>query len=160
MRQPEKRRDGLDSLEVPMTPMIDVVFQLMIFFVCTVSFRATEELLPANLLAAGAVPVESPLEPELEDLERIVVRIVSEGATIAWTVNDRPCGSLDQVRDLLYSAAELASDLPIVLDVDGEIPLGEVVDVYDLCRLAGFKKIQFAASTDAGMPAVPGPEAP
>ena len=47
-------------MEVKMTPMIDVIFLLLIFFVCTASFRAVEEVLPTNLSLPGAIGAESP----------------------------------------------------------------------------------------------------
>ena len=36
------------STELSMTPMIDVVFLLMVFFVCTASFKAAELVLPTR----------------------------------------------------------------------------------------------------------------
>ena len=44
-RSPFARRD---SLEIKMTPMIDVVFLLLIFFVWTASFQVVEYLLPRS----------------------------------------------------------------------------------------------------------------
>ena len=42
-KQAEKRRD------VTMTPMIDVVFLLLIFFICTASFQIVEQNLPSRI---------------------------------------------------------------------------------------------------------------
>ena len=38
-----------------MTPMIDVIFLLLIFFVCTASFQAPEQILPTNLRLPGSL---------------------------------------------------------------------------------------------------------
>ena len=46
------------------------------------------------------------------------------------------------------SDLEVAGELPVILDVDGEVPLEDVIDVYDLCRRIGLDRIQFAASVD------------
>ena len=35
--------------------------------------------------------------------------------------------------------------LPVILDVGGEVPLGDMIDVYDLCRLVRFERIEFAS---------------
>jgi biopolymer transport protein ExbD len=129
--------------DVAMTPMIDVVFQLMIFFICTASFQAAEELLPSHLAIASGTSTPAPIELEPE-LERIVVKAsFADGATL-WVVNERVCDSLPQVRDVLRAVAEIDRTLPVVLDVAGEVPLGDVIDVYDLCRLEKFEEIQFA----------------
>ena len=128
-----------------MTPMIDVVFLLLIFFVCTASFQIAEEVLPSSLLAAGATP--SDLEIEVEpDLERVIVKLDLQDEQLAWTVNDRAYASLAEVRDVLRAVAAIDAGLPVVLDVDGRVPLGDVIDLYDLSRIAGFDRIQFAAS--------------
>ena len=127
-----------------MTPMIDVVFQLMIFFICTASFQLGEELLPTSLAVASGSSTSSPVEMEPE-LERIVVRATHTDGATRWVVNDRPCESLADVRQVLHAAAAIDRALPVILDVAGEVPLGDMIDVYDLCRLEGFERIQFAA---------------
>ncbi len=127
-----------------MTPMIDVVFQLMIFFICTASFQAAEEFLPSNLAIASGTSTPSPIEIEPE-LERIVVRATYADGKTTWVVNDRPCATSAEVRQVLRAVAEIDPTLPVVLDVAGAVPLGDMIDAYDLCRLEGFEKIQFAA---------------
>jgi biopolymer transport protein ExbD len=34
----------------------------------------------------------------------------------------------------------------VILDVAADVPLGDMIEVYDLARLAGFTRIQFAAT--------------
>ena len=127
-----------------MTPMIDVVFQLMIFFICTASFQAAEELLPSQLSITGGTSVPSPVEIEPE-LERIVVRATFHDSRVNWIVNERPCATIPEVQQVLHAVAAIDRTLPVVLDVAGDVPLGDMIDVYDLCRLEKFEKIQFAA---------------
>ena len=130
-----------------MTPMIDVVFLLLIFFVCTASFQIAEEILPAGLLALGGSAVDVDLQPEV-DLERVIVKIGDRAGRVAWLVNDRPYENLSQVRDVLAAVAQIDAGVPVILDVEGAVPLGHVIDAYDVCRLVGFDKIQFAASAE------------
>lgn len=127
-----------------MTPMIDVIFNLLIFFVCTVSFQPPEEVLPTYLSMLGtSSPAARP--PEMQDFDDVVVKIALRQEQIAWEINKQPYASLEQVRDVLRTIAQVKSDLPVIIDSEGDIPLGSVIDVYDLCRLVGFQKIQFAA---------------
>ncbi|MEX0613135.1 MAG: biopolymer transporter ExbD [Pirellulales bacterium] len=146
MRVPTHHDDRRQT-DIAMTPMIDVVFQLMIFFICTASFQLSEELLPTSLVVASGTsePARIEMEPELE---RIVVRGTYTDATTRWIVNERPCDTLAEVRQVLRSVAEIDRGLPVILDVAGEVPLGDMIDAYDLCRLEGFEKIQFAAERD------------
>jgi biopolymer transport protein ExbD len=144
MRVPHSHLDR-QSLDVPMTPMIDVVFQLLIFFICTASFQMVEQLLPTSLAAAsrGSSATRDQLEPQLE---QIVVRGDREETRTRWTVNDRPCESLAEVERVLRAVAEIDRSLPVILDVAPDVPLGDMIDVYDRCRIVGFEKIQFAAA--------------
>ena len=143
MRVPSHHDDRRQT-DLAMTPMIDVVFLLMIFFVCTASFQLSEELLPTSLAVAGGTSAPSPIEIEPE-LERILVRGTHVDGKTHWVVNERPCDSLLEVRQVLRAVAEIDRSLPVILDVAGDVPLGNMIDVYDLCRLEGFEKIQFAA---------------
>ncbi len=133
------------DLGVTMTPMIDVVFLLLIFFVCTANFQMPETILPTHLLAAGTTAVALPPELQKVDLERVVVEVArAEGRTVL-SINDQDCPSIQKLGELLGALAAIDRSLPIVLDIGGQVPLGTAIDIYDLSRLAGFKKIQFAA---------------
>ena len=136
---------GRERGDSTMTPLIDVVFLLLIFFVCTASFQAAEEVLPTSLSISGATAPQSAVEPD-PNLDRVIVKIRGDGSDIRWIVNDEPYRGLDEVRGVLAAVAQIDPTLPVILDVGPAIALGNVIDVYDICRLAGFEKIQFAAS--------------
>jgi biopolymer transport protein ExbD len=132
-------------MDVKMTPMIDVVFQLLIFFVCTVSFQALEEILPADLKAAGGVASKAEIDPELLELEELVIRVESVDGRTQWSLNGRVYASLADLRSVLRQLVEVRSDMAVILDIDPGIAMGDVIDVYDTCRMAGFERIHFAA---------------
>jgi len=136
------------ALELPMTPMIDVIFQLIIFFICTSSFLPPESILPTDLSMAGSVSAGTAVDPAIRDLDEIVVKLLWGDEGIAWEVNQRRYRSLAEVRAVLAAVAEVKIDLPVILDVDRQVPLEHVIDVYDLCRQIGLQKIQFAASVE------------
>ena len=131
-----------------MTPMIDVVFLLLIFFVCTASFRLPEQILPSDLSAPGRTPAEEPIEQDLVDLEEVIIKVTQNGEDTGWEINETRYDSLGEVRRVLAALAQLETDLPVILDVAGDVPLGHVIDVYDLCRGVGFERVQFAASVE------------
>ena len=58
------KRRGSAPLAVAMTPMIDVVFLLLVFFLCTATFERPEEDLAASLsVDASATGVGEPTTP-------------------------------------------------------------------------------------------------
>lgn len=144
MRRPATYRNDRGRLETNMTPMIDVIFNLLIFFVCTVSFQPPEEVLPTYLSTLGA-GANVPRPAEIQDFEDVVVKVFARDDEIAWEINRQHYSTLAQVRDVLRTIAGVKNDLPVIIDAEGDIPLGSVIDLYDLCRLSGFQKIQFAA---------------
>ena len=141
-RSPFARRE---PLEITMTPMIDVVFLLLVFFVWTASFQVVEYLLPSELssLPGNLAAVEDP--PPEADFENVVGRIHWIGNQPGWTINDQQADSLDQLHQRLQAIARVKQDAPVILHPDEDVPLGDVIDVFDISRLVGFTKIQFVA---------------
>ena len=88
MRVPARHRDA-GGFDATMTPMIDVVFQLMIFFVCTASFNLTEFVLPSRITAQETGGSDAPLDPQEADLERIVLAAARQDGRHPMA-NERP----------------------------------------------------------------------
>lgn len=130
--------------ELLMTPMIDVVFLLLIFFVCTASFQAIELILPSNLLVSSSSSLEVPLTPP-DDLEEIVIEVAPGGDRVAWTVNGQPCTTRGALQELLLAIASIDSSLPAIIDCDDQVALADAIATYDLARSVGLGKVQFAA---------------
>lgn len=151
MRVPSVFAKRRASVELQLTPMIDCVFLLMIYFLWSANFGTAEFSLPSKLSALSstgpATTLNQPPAPD-EDFPKTVVRILNDGATAIWTVNGSPLGSLSDLRQQLATIARIKSDAPIILDPAHDVPLGDVIDVFDLARLIGFQKIQFAASAN------------
>jgi biopolymer transport protein ExbD len=147
MRTPSSFLRQRGDHDTKMTPMIDVVFLLLVFFVWTASFHVAEHLLPSHVSTLAGTQVSSPQTPPPEqDFDDIVIRIQDRGGQPSWTINGSPAGDLQSVRATLASIAQVKPDAPIILHPDGQIPLGDVIDVYDVCRLLGYERVQFSAS--------------
>lgn len=137
------------DVSIPMTPLIDIVFQLMVFFVWTAGFQIAEYMLPSQLsplTGTGAATADELPPPPEEDFDRVVVRLLWIGDRPAWKVSDVSVETLSDVRTRLETIFQIKKDAPVVLHPDPDVPLGHVIDVYDLARLIGFAKIEFAAS--------------
>lgn len=147
MRRPELHQRTRGDLEISMTPMIDVVFLLLVFFVWTASFQVVENMLPASLLTAAGTQVTEMAEPAPDlDFDEIVIRLIWEDRTLRWRINNVHVANLAEVRSRLDQIAAIRQSATVILHPDQEVPIGDVVDVYDQARLAGFKQVQFVAS--------------
>ena len=135
-----------------MTPMIDVVFMLLIFFVWTTSFQVPELMLPSSIISElSGQGSQTEVDPDMLDLERVVVRIGWDGEP-RWMVNDGPAETLQDVALRLRAVGSVKSDLPVLVDPVPAVPLGHVINVYDLARLAGFQNVQFATTAEGATP--------
>ena len=132
-----------ERADVAMTPMIDVVFLLLIFFVWTASFQIVEMTLPSQLTEMVGAGANQEVKLEEEDFESVIVRIQQDNQQVQWMVNDQPTSSLADVRERLRMVATIRSDLPVLIDPAEQIQLGFVLDVFDIARDAGFQNIQF-----------------
>ena len=146
MRRPSVFHRDQGELEIKMTPMIDVVFLLLVFFVWTASFHAVEYLLPSSLSQqlGNAAVIDSQAPPPEAEFEDVIVRILGQDDHVVWQVNGQDVLSLDEVKQRLQLVADIKADAPVILHPDEEVPVGDVIDVYDISRIAGFDKIQFA----------------
>jgi biopolymer transport protein ExbD len=152
MRIPTRHRDT-NVENTSMTPMIDVIFQLLIFFVCASAGQVQEALLPTEL-APGSVESVNPLVVERPfgevwlKLHQRLGKEPSDSQTIV-ELNDREYSDDASLRQTLAVLAETTPEIPVILDIDGPVPLGDVVRVYDACQAANFQQISFATKLAA-----------
>jgi len=124
-----KRRLEPHSL-VDLVPMIDVVFQLILFFLVSTTFA----ILPGITLQ---LPESSTAEPTA--MTRLAVVVVSREEV--YLNKDRmDLVALDEALARL-SPAEKAEIKSITLEGDKQLPYGLTIEVLDLLRKNGFRGI-------------------
>jgi len=143
MRVPSSRDHDYRRDDQPMTPMIDVVFLLLIFFVCASAGQVHEALLPTKLAAGDITSREAP--PAERPLGEVWLRLKQDGSRTRIELNDRQYDDFDTVRTTLKALAEAAPEIPVILDIDENVPLGAMIRAYDICRADGFDTVSFAA---------------
>jgi biopolymer transport protein ExbD len=149
MKVPSPLLRGRKEVDInsAMTPMIDVVFLLLVFFVWTASFVIIEHILPSQLSAqTGQNPVQQVDPPPKQDFDNIVIKIGWDGSNPIWAINEQPLSSLAEVRDRLTVVAEIQPEAPIILHPQPIVPLGFVIEAYDVAKTVGFAKIAFAVN--------------
>jgi biopolymer transport protein ExbD len=146
MHRPSVFLDRRASLDVKMTPMIDVVFLLLVFFVWTASFQVVERVLPSavsQVAGADEQPVNLTPPPEA-DFPEVVLRIQWIDNKPLWLLNDKTLQDFESVRRHLQLVYEINQQAPVIIHPDAATPLGDVIDLYDVARVVGFTEVQFA----------------
>jgi biopolymer transport protein ExbD len=135
-----------DHASVAMTPMIDVVFLLLIFFVCAAAGSIQEAVLATDLASSGAVPADA--DPQPREPWELEIRLRLERDPVSRsTFADMHGTRYDDFASLEQQLAALAAidpSNPVILDVGPRVPWGPVIDLYDRCRRAGLTTVNFA----------------
>lgn len=148
-RSPLRRRNALALHELHygpnMTPMVDVVMVILVFFMASASVLGPEWLLrtalpPQRRPAAAAAP---------DDLLRVTLALsrIQNSTQITLRRSDDPAGHTPRVVTALESdLAELArqrgpGQIAIIVMPQDDVAYEEVVRVHEYCAAAGLTKV-------------------
>ena len=129
------KRKIREELSVNITPLIDVVFLLLIFFMVTTTFTRETRLM-VNLPEADANPSEA-----LPDQVEITV-----SRTGTYTINGRPLvnSDIDTLMQGLEQATQNDKSMQILLIADAEATHQSVVTAMDGIGQLGFSRLSIA----------------
>jgi biopolymer transport protein ExbD len=143
------RKSGDETkVELQMTPMIDVVFQLLVFFLFTFKIVPVEGEIGVNMppLAAGAKPKSEDIE--ITEKVKIKLRASDDGALIGIIVGeneigDTPAALTQLLRDSVVGPGGAAPDAEVEIDADRRLLYHFVIRVTNAVQRAGIRKINF-----------------
>jgi len=122
---------GLKQIDI--APLIDMVFQLLIFFMLTSSF-VMQPGIKVNLPKA--------VTSEIVKFENIEILVSSENITY---LNGKVV-TTQELKNLLSQAAKRKQS--ILIKADKRASLGRVVEIWDLCRDLGIVQINIATNQE------------
>jgi biopolymer transport protein ExbD len=134
MRQRRKLFDVSGKIdEINVSPLIDIVFILLIFFIVTTVF--VEET---------GVEIQRPRAASAVDLEKnsILIAITSEGKVV---YGGREIG-VKGVRGVIKRLLQQDSDMPVIIQADKVASIDLYTKVHDEAALAGAKNINLATT--------------
>ncbi|MBI1373574.1 MAG: hypothetical protein GC159_12670 [Phycisphaera sp.] len=132
-RQPQRKTS------VPLAPMLDVLFLLLIFFVTTSSFRDEEQQVDIQLPST-----QSGAPAEARRYE-VIVNILQDGS---MTIANVPV----KRADLFGKLKVLSKDWPgmhVIIRGDKDVKFDSIIAAMDTARAAGVKHIFFATVKQA-----------
>ena len=122
------------GVEVNMSPLIDCVFLLLIFFIVTTVF--VEET---------GVEIQKPQAASAQDLDKhsILIALTPEGNIV---YGGRAIG-LNSVRGIV-SRQLREKEVPVIILADEEARTRPLVDLIDECKLGGARQVSIAAARE------------
>lgn len=163
-----RRPPVMPRVRSDLTPMIDVTFLILIFFMLTIRFRTLEGKLDAQLPKNVGV---NPTHSEPIERARVVIEVLAEGTRLqadsdsAWNGRgphrfgpDRrlrySCGprsseDIAAVSTYLRSLRELDPTTELVVDARGDTVYADAIAVIDMGSALGYQSITLAGAPRA-----------
>jgi len=137
------RRQPREALNVNLTPLIDVVFLLLIFFMVSTTFTRETQLAVDLPEATGLA------RDEVDD--QIEILIDERGQ---FRINGRALvdGRLRTLQAAMYEIAQGDTTMPLVISADAEAPHQYVVRAMDAAGQMGFSRLSIASVQPADAP--------
>ena len=132
-----KQRVQSEDAQIDMTPMLDVVFIMLIFFITTASF-----------VKEAGVNVRSPKAETADPRPKANIFVAVTAESTVW-VDKRPV----EVTAVRQAIERLRQEVPVgsvVIQADRESKSGVVVQVLDQVKAAGIADVSVAAAPGAG----------
>lgn len=144
---PPRRKTAAMGEDLDLTPMVDVVFQLLIFFMVTAAFALQKSIaIPPPDATEGAAPQVALEEPEALD-DYIVVKIYADGST--WVEDSEAPSWQELVSKLRRQRAEDrrragSSRHRLLVMASGEAAHEVVVQALDAATAVGMESVRLA----------------
>jgi biopolymer transport protein ExbD len=139
------KRANISDVEIDMTPMIDMTFQLIAFFMILINFDAGEQderiQLPISVLAK---PPDNPLRTP------ITIQLTRDGQPVVGGQVYADIASIRPILEnekyvLLQQPKGSEKDATIVIRAHRDLETGKVQNVIQLCQEIGFEKFTLRA---------------
>ena|SRR2546421_5437403 len=156
--------DGDDAVSLNVTPLIDIIFCLCIFFICSFHFKQLQGKLDSWLPKDKGNQSGGATTATMDEI-RIFIRQGSGGQT-ELAFGSRPIGTLtnDKANDeRIFSDLESIivtqyndyrnsgkQDASVIIDGELRVPWKDVLGVLDRCKKNNIDKVEFAQPMPGG----------
>jgi biopolymer transport protein ExbD len=141
---------GFDSAEPNLTPMLDLVFQLITFFMLVINFKgATSDLTVKLPVLGSAVPLDwhGPFEPLVLNVDT-AGQVTVYGAPV--DIEKHVAFEARLIRDRLPDDEQVKKGelpVPVVIRADRAVPFHLLNRVIKTCQGHGYRQFSLSAMT-------------
>src|SRR5689334_5967959 len=137
----KKRRIGI---KIDMTPMVDVAFLLLIFFMCTTVFRKPQAL-EINL------PPDPNAKVEIAQSNVMTLRVLAAGDSTSavrafWRIGADPFkeANIDKLQPIFETEGKKNPKLVVLVKIDRKAKYRYMVDIIDQLQFAELNRFSLA----------------
>ncbi len=138
-----------NPVAINVVPMVDVIFCLCVFFMCSLKFKQLEgkfdSWLPKDKGVGGAptpdiikeIRIAMFWDPQKAQTKRVVgARTIDDDAALERF--------LAESRDDFLKLGKTASEIPVTVDAESAVPWKDVMNVVNICKRNQLEKLEFA----------------
>ncbi|MEM0925953.1 MAG: biopolymer transporter ExbD [Planctomycetota bacterium] len=133
-----QRKTAPEDISINLTPMIDVVFLLVIFFMVGSKFSESESRISVS------VPTVGPVSAAAQTPDERVVEVIDDGRLL---LDGQPV-TPEQMMETLRSLVQGYPDLSVVVRANSDRSLQSFADAVHRVRASGVEKIGMAVKSD------------
>ena len=130
---------GDSSDQADLTPMIDCVFLLLLFFIVTTTFSEETNLFKIELPKAE--------NPEVREVDEAINIVIEESGKIAIGSEIIPDNALWDAIKKRYDAAPADAKPLVIVKGDHDSPYEKAIMIMDIAQALGVREITWAVET-------------
>lgn len=127
-----RERRFAENPRLMIIPMIDIIFFLLVFFMMNTLFMIEQKVLPVALPEVSAAQTGSQAAVPVTVLAGGTIRLADQSVTVA------------ALEENIRRELAANSEVRFLLQADKEVAYGRVVEVFDVLRRAGVKRLTVA----------------
>jgi biopolymer transport protein ExbD len=137
MERRRSRRRSAEGVEINLAAMLDMAFQLLLFFILTFSPMPLESQIAAQLPASGAITQSMLPREDNGGLVTVTVLASDVGGVRDMAVDQAIVRDFDGLKQQLQRAIASRGRCNLVMQVDTKLHYQELVHVVDACMQVG-----------------------
>jgi biopolymer transport protein ExbD len=142
-----------NPVAINVTAMVDVIFCLCLFFMCSFQFKQLEGKIESWLPKDRGMNTIATGQPLVREEIRVFMKWNPDSSTTSRSVLGNEAQHLGTDSELMAVirqrrdeyTSQGKTDWPLMIDAQAEVPWQDVVHLMDLCKNEGLPRIEFAA---------------
>ena len=138
-----------NPVAINVTAMVDVIFCLCLFFMCSLHFKQLEGKIESWLPKDKGVHGDPVKNVVLEEI-RVILRWDANSRATEMKLGARAVANDSELGELLAAShADFVNlgkaEVPVIIDAEPHVPWKDVINVLNICKSHDLQKIEFAA---------------
>lgn len=117
--------------EINITPLVDMVFLLLLFFILTSSY-----------VVVPGIKINLPKAVTSEAIKEKNIIVTINNKNVIY-LNEKPTAP-EELTQYLEEMVKAKNEKPLLIKADKDAQLGTVVKIWDICRKVGIQQINIA----------------